>query len=232
LWSRQARVGGVGGQRRFTWFRLVDLAGPVGLLAFVLAVASLHGLRSDLDPVRHTISEYSLGSYGWIMHAGFAALGVGVLATAWSLAQRQMASRRWKAGLVLLVAMGIGLFLDAGFNTDHLRVAETAHGTVHGTGTLVAVLSLPFSALVFGSALKQSAQSPVRAPWVQALALAQLLAIIGYETSPIAYRGLVERVVMVLAIATLALLQSLALVDPQRTDADRAVPGHEPMAMH
>ncbi len=195
--------------RRLT--RPLALVGPVGLAAFVLAVAALHGLRSDLSPLAHTISEYSLGDYGWLMHAAFTALGVGVLATAWSV-RIGPGTPAWRTvAAVLLASMALGLFLDAAFNTDHLHIAETIDGTAHGTGTWIAVLALPLAAFVLGSDLKQIGAAWSRARWLQVLALAQLLAIMAFETSPLAYRGLAERIVMVTSVVTLAILQSIAL---------------------
>ncbi len=212
----------------FRWSRLLDLAAPLGLSAFILAVAALHGLRGYLDPIEHTISEYSLGGYGWLMHAAFVALGLGVLATAWGLRLKDPPSRWWNVAVALLLASAIGLFLDAGFNTDHLRVPETTDGTVHGTGTLLAVLMLPASAFTFGSVLKHRGAVPLRARWLQALAVAQFLAILAYESSPVAYRGLVERTVMVIAIANLSLLQTVALRNPQRPPGSARSSGLRP----
>jgi hypothetical protein len=51
--------------------------------------------------------------------------------------------------------------------------------------------------------------SSARAKWLLALGPAQLVAILGFEVSPIAYRGLTERLAVTLGVATLVLLHSL-----------------------
>ncbi len=62
---------------RAFWLGGLHVMGFAGLSVFVLAVLALHGLQANLNPVQHTISEYSLGRYGWLMRAAFLALAGG-----------------------------------------------------------------------------------------------------------------------------------------------------------
>ena len=209
--------------KRLSWLRLVHLVSFGGLAAFVVAVVALHGLRGSLNPIEHTISEYSLGSYGWLMRAAFVALGLGVLATAVSLHVR-FGPLSWpRRGPLLLVCTAIGLFLDAAYNTDHPRVPESAGGTVHGFGMLIISLTLPAATFILGSTLVRISNPPVRARCLPALGVAQLMAILGFEMSPITSRGLTERIAIAFAVITLFSLRALALspgdgrVEPQRS---------------
>jgi hypothetical protein len=206
------------------WLRIVHVAGWLGIATFVVVVMAFHGLRGDLNPAEHTVSEYSLGRYGWLMRAAFGALGLGALATAVGLRFRFEPSGWRQLGNLALAATAIGLFLDSGFNTDHLRVRETFDGTLHGDGMLIICLTLPAVAFTLGRDVVHSSSS-IRARWLLALGPAQLVAILGFEVSPIAYRGLAERLAITLGVATLALSQSFA-VSPtiaasrlKRTDA-------------
>jgi hypothetical protein len=199
--------------------RLLHLVSFAGLSVFVLAILALHGLQANLDPAEHTISEYSLGSSGWLMRAAFLALGVGTLATAASLWLRFEPSRWRRVGLLLLVVMAIGLFLDAGFNTDQFRVPETFDGTIHGVGTWMQALALPVAAFVFGSDFVRHSISTPKARTLLILGAAQLGSILLFEMSPTTTRGWAERLVTVLAVATLGLLQVLS-----RTNAPAAEP--------
>jgi Protein of unknown function (DUF998) len=192
------------------WLALCQLVSFAGLSVFVLAVLALHGVRANLDPAERTISEYSLGSYGWLMRAAFLALGVGTLTTAASLRLGCGPSRRRRIGLLMLAGVAIGSFLDAGFNTDRLRVPETFDGTIHSVGTSVLALALPGAAFVFGFDFVRNSLSTPKAKGLLILGAAQLGAIVLFEMSPTTLRGWSERLVTVIAVATLGLLQNLS----------------------
>jgi hypothetical protein len=211
----------------------LQIVGFAGLSAFVVAVLALHGIQASLNPAEHTISEYSLGSYGWLMRAAFVALGVGTLATAAILHLRGGPPGVWRPVAALTLAgAAIGAFLVAGFNTDYLRVPETAHGTVHGVGTAIFVLALPGAAFVIGSEFFRSPSLAPEARVLLILGAAQLGAIVFFEQSPTSVRGWAERLVSVLAIATLGLIQVILrtgeragpprTVDPQAPSGDRS----------
>jgi hypothetical protein len=184
-----------------------------------VAVLALHGLRGSLNPVDHTISDYSLGRYGWLMRAAFASLGTGVLGTAVILHLTSTPTLWRRMGLLLLTFTAVGLFLDSAYNTDHPHIAETADGTVHGVGMLIICLTLPAASFILGSDFLQDLFAAPRARWLQVLGLAQLIAILGFEMSPTTSRGLTERVAVALALATLFVLRSLAR-KPDQGDPD------------
>ena len=190
--------------------RSLDFVSCAGITVFVAAIVAFHGLRADLNPAEHTISEYSLGSYGLLMRAAFLALGVGTLATAASL-RLSFAPSGWRRiGLLLLAGMAIGLFLDAGFNTDHFRVPETVDGTIHGVGTWMQALALPTAAFVFGLDFLRHSISTLKARSLLILGASQLGSIVLFELSPTTTRGWSERLVTVVAVATLGSLQVLS----------------------
>ena len=213
---------------RVVWLGRLQLVGVAGLSAFVVAVLALHGIRANLNPAEHTISEYSLGSYGWLMRAAFVALGVGTLATAISVRIRYRIPGAWRhVAPVLLVGAAIGAFLDAGFNTDHLAVPETADGTVHSVGTAILVLALPGAAFVLGFAFVRNPTLALKAKVLLILGVAELGAIVLFEQSPMTVRGWAERSVTVFAIATLGLMQVLSRTN-ERTGSPQMVIRQQP----
>jgi hypothetical protein len=159
------------------------------------------------------------------MRTAFAALGLGVLAIAASLGS-WMATSWWsRLGRLLLVGTATGLFLDAAYNTDHPRVRETADGTVHGIGMLIICLTLPLASFLLGSALRRTSPDWWRAAGLRVLAAGQVVAILSFERSPMAWRGVTERIAVAMAVATLALLQSLtAPVGEQASPGRRRAP--------
>lgn len=202
------------------WVRPLRFLGVAGMSGFVLALLALHVIQPTLNPAEHTISEYALGSYGWLMRSAFFALGVGTLATAAAIHLRYEPSVRLRIGLVLLVGAAIGLFIDSGYNTDRPHVPATADGMVHGVGTWILALTLPGAALILGACFARTSVSALRARELQALAGAQLVTMAVFEISSDAYRGLAERVVALLAVATVARLW--ASTAPTVTPALRA----------
>jgi hypothetical protein len=191
-------------------FRFVHLVSFGGLSGFVVAVLALHGLRGSLNPVDHTISDYSLGRYGWLMRAAFAALGSGVLGTAVSLHLTSPPTWWRRVGLMLLTFTAVGLFLDSGYNTDYPGVAETFDGAMHGVGMLIICLTLPTASFILGCVFLQDPSATRQARWLQVLGIGQLIAIVGFKMSPTTSRGLTERVAVALALAALFMLRSLA----------------------
>lgn len=195
---------------RSRWLRATGLMSLAGIAGFVVAVAALHGFRSNLDPADHTLSQYSLGSYGWLMRAAFSALGTAVLATAAGLLLRLEPSNLRRVGLLLLVATAVGLLLDAGFNTDRLGVAETFNGAVHGDGLLVVSLALPAAAYILGRDFARCGIG-ARGLWLQVLGPALLLASGWFETCPAEWRGLAERIAVAMGVVAVALLRSIVV---------------------
>ena len=115
----------------------------------------------------------------------------------------------------MLAGTAVGLFLDAGFNTDHLRVPETVDGAIHSVGTWILGLALPGAAFVFGSDFVRNSIWTPRARLLLFLGAAQLGTIVLFEMSPTTLRGWAERLVTVLVVATLGLLQVLSRTNAQ-----------------
>lgn len=202
------------------WVRPLRFLGVAGMSGFVMALLALHVIQPTLNPAEHTISEYALGSNGWLMRSAFFALGAGSLATAAAIHLRYEPSVRLRIGLVLLAGTAIGLFIDSGYNTDRPHVPATVDGMIHGVGTWILALTLPGAALMLGSCFARTSASALRARGFQALAAAQLVAMVVFEISPDAYRGLAERVVALLAVATVARLWA-STAPPLRRQLER-----------
>lgn len=112
--------------------------------------------------------------------------------------------------MVALAGTAIGLILDAGFNTDRIRVPETFDGTIHSVGTWILALGLPVAAFFFGFDFVRNSTSTLSERLVLIVGGVQLGAIVLFEMSPATLRGWAERLVAVLAVATLGLLQDLS----------------------
>ncbi len=121
----------------------------LGVLYFFAAVSVGEFLRPMYDPVQRTISELSVGRYGFLQISAFCALGVSFVALPVGLWRRLRATLMSRLGLVLIVVCGVSSFVAAAFPTDLRNAAvATASGEVHqvsasvGYGCLITAMLL------------------------------------------------------------------------------------------
>lgn len=109
------------------------------------SLATLHVLRSDLDPVARRLSEYANGPYHNVMTAVFYAMGLALVTLSLQLGTSQVSgAARVVAGLVALA--GVGLVLSGIFKTGtDSALTELLHSRASGT----AVLALTVAAALY-----------------------------------------------------------------------------------
>ena len=123
--ERAVNGGPPGRDRTLTGLAVGALAGTAW---FILGVALMHVLRSDLNPARHTISEYAVGPYGWVQATNFVAAGVATACLAAGL--RLSLERPGRLGPVLLGAWAVAQVVEAFVHADGDGPA-TAAGALH-----------------------------------------------------------------------------------------------------
>ena len=120
-----------------------------GVAYFVLAIAYLHVLRPDVNPVARVTSEYAVGPYGVLMTSAYFIFGCALVALGIGIA-RSFDTRAWTTvgtALLYLAAAATaiaGLFpIDAGA----LRPI-TSEGRVHRLAGIVAFTSMTLGPLL------------------------------------------------------------------------------------
>lgn len=110
------------------------------------ALLLVHVLRPDYAVSTHTISDYAVGRYGWIMVSVFLALGAGTFTLMLGLVFSGPTTVMARIGTGLLCVASIGLIVSAIFRTD-LEEATTAttSGFIHDMSFLVNILSITFA---------------------------------------------------------------------------------------
>jgi MFS family permease len=203
---------------RLRQVQLTALAATIG------CVAALHLLRGDLPPLRHRLSEYANGPYGWLMTAAFTTLGVAMLALGGTLRRRHQQQRQQRpaaparipgtAGLACLA--GIGALTSALFPTAGSALRELIHSAA-STSAAVAIV-----ALALLRSLPPMARSGHGSSWdatSRLLALAAppllVLSVVVHHT---AWAGLGQRLLWVVLLASLLL--PAAPLDPPRPERD------------
>jgi hypothetical protein len=131
-------------QTRNTFYAKMAIAFALAYqLLAILAVI----LKPDLGVYWHTISEWAIGKYGWVMQAAFITSGLSYLFLFLSI-KSEVSGRLGKTGLVLLFLCFLGTIIVGLFVTDpyppDFRIATTLIHTIGGT---LAMLLLPFAAI-------------------------------------------------------------------------------------
>jgi hypothetical protein len=142
---------------------------------FIVLLAALHFIKSDLDPSWRAISEYALGDYGWVMIIAFLAWGLSAL-SAFVALRSQIHTLAGRVGLGFLLIGAAGPILAGLFPTDPITTpadAMTTTGTIHALGAVLGD-AIPVAATLLTLSLvrKSPAWSSVRKPLIWATALA------------------------------------------------------------
>jgi len=114
--------------------------------AFILILAILHLIKSDIEPSWNFISEYQVGRFGWLMSVAFLSLGLSCVFL--SLDLWKDLNLAGKIGLILLLLSAAGMFVAAIFKTDPLNTSPefvSQSGKLHQLGAMLD--QVPFAAL-------------------------------------------------------------------------------------
>jgi len=156
-------------------------AAGVALVAngvFVALLFALHGLKSDLDPSWHFLSEYAIGRWGWLMQGAFLALAGANLGTL-------VAIRPWlrttagKIGSAFFLAGTCGTVLAGLCVNDPINTppeAQTLSGLLHNIGGGLGLLGFIGTLILSARLLRDPAWRAARL----AVAIATTLLVLGF----------------------------------------------------
>jgi multisubunit Na+/H+ antiporter MnhC subunit len=194
-------------------------------LLFVLLLGSLHLLEPEFDPTWRFISEYALGSFGWLMTLAFLALAASLA----SVGAVVISQARTVAGYIGLGVLGLGilgLLIAAIFQTDPISTdpeTMTFSGKMHVLGASLDYAPVAFLLLSFSLARNQAWQ-PIRR-WLFITAVITLICTVAFilvlpqdgEFGPGVLAGLVGRflVLSYLGWVATAAFYALKLHDQQ-----------------
>ena len=133
------------------------------IVSYQILLIALIFLRRDLVLSWHTISEWAIGPYGWIMSGAFLISALSYAAL-FVMLKSQLPGILGRVGLGILLICVIGAFGVGIFTTDPmpLRFPLSTRGTLHvifGTSQLVL---LPFAALLINLGLARKGETWAR----------------------------------------------------------------------
>lgn len=188
-------------------------------VGFLVLLAALHVLKPELDPSWRFVSEYAIGTHGWVMVVAFLALALSCAAAAVAL-RPSVATRGGRVGLALLLAVAVALVVGGAFAMDPVTARPdqlTAHGRVHALSTIGMPL-FPVAALLLTRSLTRApAWGPARPAlrwtahltWVTLLAMNATIALLlpqhGGRFGPAVWIGWPNRLLVVAYAAWLIL---------------------------
>ena len=163
------------------------------IVTYQLLLVALIFLRPDLDPSWHTISEWAIGRYGWLMSFAFFSSAVGYAALFLTL-RSELHGRLGRSGLVALLICVIGATGVSLFTTDPmpLRPPLSVRGTLHVVFGTTQLLLLPFAALLINVSLLRNrrwAAARHALAWTAGLPLFGFAAFVVYSAVFVAPHG-------------------------------------------
>jgi hypothetical protein len=154
--SRQDRAG----------VTLLARASLLGGTIFTALVAVLHIIEPGFDPISRTVSEYVLGSNGWVLTLAAMSFAMGIFALAAALWLHLLGPRP-RAGLCLLAVAGAAAAVVASAPGDPLDPLDpqvvTVAGAVHAIAGVVWFSTFAVAVPLLTGRLARTAERPLAA---------------------------------------------------------------------
>jgi hypothetical protein len=128
----------------------ISFAASIASLIFLFA---LHILSPEFDPSWRMVSEYALGSYGWVLLLMFLTWALSCVALFFAV-KSQARTIAGKIGLGFLLVSAVGITMGGLFDVNH---------NLHGLAAMIGIPSLPIAATLISLSLTRNpAWAPVR----------------------------------------------------------------------
>ncbi|HEX6035828.1 MAG TPA: DUF998 domain-containing protein [Anaerolineales bacterium] len=127
----------------------VAISGPAAWISFAASIASLvflavlHLLSPEFSPSSRMVSEYALGSYGWVLLLMFLTWALSCIALFFAIKSHVM-TVGGKIGLGFLLLAAVGMTMGGLFDVNH---------DLHGLAAMIGMPSLPIAAVLISVSL-------------------------------------------------------------------------------
>ena len=129
----------------------------VAIVSYQLFLIVLIFLRQDLDPSWHTISEWAIGPYGWLMSVAFLVSSLSYAAL-FVMLLSQVEGTLGRIGMGLLLICAVGAFGVGVCTTDPMPIRPplSTRGTLHVIFGTSQLMLFPIAALLLNLSLARS----------------------------------------------------------------------------
>ena len=126
------------------------------MVYFFLAAVVLHFLRPEYNPINHAVSNYAIGSFGYLMTSAFYVLALSVFVLTLGLFFSIALTNLSRTAMLLLCVASCGLVIMGIFPGDvhALHPPATITGVVHWAAAGVSFLSIMIAALLLSVSFK------------------------------------------------------------------------------
>jgi Protein of unknown function (DUF998) len=186
----RGEIGCIPATNRSKQVTLLALLAIGGIVYFVVAVVVMHFLQPEYNLIDHAVSNYAVGSFGYLMISAFYVLAVSVFALALSLFRSIARTKLSRVAILLLCIASSGMVVMGIFPGDAhaLHPPDTITGVVHWTAAGISFLSIMIAAFLLSGSFKvderfQRFQFPcflLALAMVGALLLYGVLALVGW----------------------------------------------------
>ncbi|HET9495493.1 MAG TPA: DUF998 domain-containing protein [Chloroflexia bacterium] len=125
---------------------------------FLVLLTLLHFITPELDPSWRMISEYGIGTNGWVMTLAFISLAAGCVAL-FAAIRSQVLTLGGRIGLAFLLISAAGMTIAGIFTTDPITATPaelTTSGSLHGFGAMLGIPGVPLAAAFISWSLSRS----------------------------------------------------------------------------
>ena len=207
-------------ERQLAWLALIAIG---GIVYFVVAVLILHVLRPEYNPINHAVSNYAVGSYGYLMTAAFYTLALSVFALALGLARSIVLTNQARVALLFLNIASVGMIVMGIFPGDvhALHPPATITGVIHWTAAGASFASIMIAAFTLSRCFKTDERWQAFQRSTLVLAMAMVVALLAYGVlALVGWIGVGQRIYIAVSLMWLlfvaVVLRSIASISRHR----------------
>lgn len=185
------------------------------IIIFFVILILFHVFREDHDPFTQTMSEYTIGPFGYFLPIALLLLGLSSYLSSIDIRKTLPLTCYTKNSLRAFRCWTIFIIIAGLFPTDITTVSVSISSMIHGVSSYFAFVSLPISHFYLSLFYKKDNNDIKKFYRYQCYFLICLLGFIFYLISPYQYKGIAQRFFLGFMILTYFDLISIPLRKPK-----------------
>lgn len=172
------------------------------IITSFMILALFHVFRTDHDPLLQTMSEYTIGPYGFFLPIALMLLGLSSLLSYFAIHNTLPKTRLTIHSMRSLLLWTIFITITGIFPTDYITGPYSFSGIMHGVSSYFAFLFLPISYYYISLFYRKEAGTRFNFYRYQIYFYICLSGFIFYLVSPFGYKGLTQRIFLGIMLLT------------------------------